>query len=168
MLSLSNNVDILFDFQKSENINSWRIVDDGVMGGLSQGIFTMNEKGHGEFKGTVSLENNGGFSSVRYRFSRQDATPYEKFVIRVKGDGKEYQFRVKNDSYDRQSYITYFQTNGEWQELELSFDDMYPSFRGYKLRMPNFPGEKMEEIAFLIGNKKAEQFKLEIDWIKLK
>jgi NADH dehydrogenase [ubiquinone] 1 alpha subcomplex assembly factor 1 len=34
--------------------------------------------------------------------------------------------------------------------------------------MENYPGEQMEMIAFLIGNKKAEPFKLEIDSIVLK
>ncbi|WP_286938426.1 MULTISPECIES: hypothetical protein [unclassified Algoriphagus] len=41
------------------------------------------------------------------------------------------------------------------------------AFRGRDLNMENFPGDQVEEIAFLIGNKKAESFKLEIDYIKL-
>lgn len=44
---------------------------------------------------------------------------------------------------------------------------MYPSFRGYKIDAANFNGEQMEEIAILIGNKKAEQFTLLIDSISL-
>ena len=34
---------------------------------------------------------------------------------------------------------------------------MYPSFRGRKLDKPNFPKEYIEEIGFLIGNKKNEE-----------
>jgi hypothetical protein len=44
---------------------------------------------------------------------------------------------------------------------------MYPTFRGMKLRMPNFPGEEVSEIAFLIGNKKEQEFQLTIDYIQL-
>jgi hypothetical protein len=44
---------------------------------------------------------------------------------------------------------------------------MYPSFRGQKLELPNYPGQSMEEIAFLIANKTAETFALEIDRIEL-
>ena len=44
---------------------------------------------------------------------------------------------------------------------------MYASFRGYRLDIPNFKGQQMEEIAFLIGNKKEESFKLLIDSIIL-
>lgn len=45
---------------------------------------------------------------------------------------------------------------------------MYPSFRGRKLAQPNFSSDHVEEIAFLIGNKKPESFKLMIDKIELK
>jgi hypothetical protein len=31
--------------------------------------------------------------------------------------------------------------------------------------MPNYPGKQLGEIGFLIGNKKAESFLIEIDWI---
>ena len=86
----------------------------------------------------------------------------------MKGDGKRYQFRVKTSSYDRASYITHFQTSGEWETVEISLADMYPAFRGMKLNRPNFSGEKMEHIAFLISNKQAEIFRLEIDKIELK
>ena len=45
---------------------------------------------------------------------------------------------------------------------------MYPAFRGRKLNIGNYPGKQMEMIAFLIGNKNAESFILEIDSIILK
>jgi hypothetical protein len=45
---------------------------------------------------------------------------------------------------------------------------MYPSYRGRKLDLPNYPGKTMEEITFLIANKQEEHFKLEIDSISLK
>ena len=159
---------VIFDFDKKSDLTNWRVVDDGVMGGLSQGNFKTNEKGNAIFYGDVSLENNGGFSSVRHRFQEKTVNEYSKFVIRLKGDGKRYQFRVKTDSYDRHSYISYFETNGDWQTIEIPLEEMYPSFRGRKLSIPNFPGEAMEEIAFLIANYKAESFKLEIDKISLK
>ncbi len=65
------------------------------MGGLSQATITNEVDGAICFKGTISLENNGGFSSVRYRFSRKDIARYTKLQIRLKGDGKRYQFRLK-------------------------------------------------------------------------
>ena len=90
------------------------------------------------------------------------------FRIRIKGDGKRYQLRVKSKTTAYFSYIAYFVTNGAWQTVDILFRDMYPSFRGNKLDMPNYPGDTMEEIAFLIANKKAEDFKLEIARIELR
>jgi hypothetical protein len=63
------NTQLIFDFDKNSSIKNWVIVDDVVMGGKSSGEFTLNKDGVAEFKGKVSLENNGGFSSVRYRFN---------------------------------------------------------------------------------------------------
>jgi hypothetical protein len=160
LLSLNGNM--LFEFKPDSNISNWRIVDDVVMGGRSEGNFFLSKDGVGVFTGNVSLENNGGFSSVRHRFEPIDVSPYSKVIITLKGDGKRYQFRAKTSKYDRHSYITYFETTGEWQTLEIPLKDMYPSWRGMKLDMPNYPGESMEEIAFLIANYKAEQFRLEI------
>jgi len=58
----------IFDFNKNSKINDWITVDDNVMGGKSSSTFEINSDGHGVFKGSISLENNGGFCSVRYKF----------------------------------------------------------------------------------------------------
>tara|TARA_R110002167_G_scaffold178901_1_gene378681 strand:- start:196 stop:732 length:537 start_codon:yes stop_codon:yes gene_type:complete len=158
---------IIFDFNKDSNIKEWRIVNDGVMGGLSVGSFTLSADGHGVFKGDISLENNGGFSSVRYQFDKLRVTKESYISIKLKGDGKKYQFRVKDDSNNYYSYITTFRTSGEWEEIKISLKDMYPSFRGRKLDLPNFSKDYIEEIAYLIGNKKTENFILLIDEIAL-
>lgn len=159
---------ILFDFNKNISVNEWRIVDDVVMGGNSSGTFRLNEDGHGMFSGDISLENNGGFSSVRYRFPRKDIGYHSKVVLRVKGDGKNYQFRVKDKSDRYYSYVTSFATSGEWEEIEIDLEKMYPSFRGRRLNQSNFSSSFIEEIVFLIGNKKKESFRLLIDSISLK
>jgi NADH dehydrogenase [ubiquinone] 1 alpha subcomplex assembly factor 1 len=156
---------MVFDFHKDADIRQWNIVDDGVMGGLSAGRFRINEAGHGVFTGTVSLENNGGFSSLRYFFNPIETSNHSKFIIRLKGDGKNYQFRVKSQPSEYYSYICTFTTTGDWQTVEIPFGMLYPSFRGQTLNLPNYPGNVLGEIGFLIGNKKAERFQLEIDRI---
>mgnify|MGYP001300270260 CR=1 FL=1 len=54
------------NFTNSSDVSGWMVVDDIVMGGRSSGLFRLDKDGHGVFTGEVSLENNGGFSSVRY------------------------------------------------------------------------------------------------------
>ena len=162
------NALLIFDFNKNSNIKDWVIVDDVVMGGRSSGTFGLNSEGHGVFKGTISLENNGGFSSVRYRFPKMELKECTKISIKLMGDGKDYQFRIKSSSGDYYSYVFTFSTTGEWEQIEIPLKDMYPAFRGRKLDQPNFSKDHIEEVAFLIGNKKREEFKLLLDKIELK
>jgi NADH dehydrogenase [ubiquinone] 1 alpha subcomplex assembly factor 1 len=157
----------LFDFNTTSDTGNWHIVDDVVMGGKSNGDFSINPNGHGVFKGKVSLENNGGFSMAQHLFESRDVHAFTKINIRLKGDGKAYQFRIKTSTEDYYSYIASFDTSGQWETISIPFDTMYPAFRGRKLNTPNYPGDQMELIAFLIGNKKAESFMLMVDTIVL-
>jgi hypothetical protein len=162
------NTITLFDFTKESDIVNWKIVDDGVMGGLSSSTFFVDKAGNGIFKGSVSLENNGGFCSVRYFFKPISLKNQKTFSIRLKGDGKKYQFRVKSKVSDYYSYIYEFQTTSEWKTVEIAITEMYASFRGRTLNLPNYDGASLEEIAFLIGNKQNENFQLMIDTIEVK
>ena len=157
----------LHDFSPQSS-NQWRVVDDVVMGGRSSGNFKVNSEGNGVFYGEVSTENNGGFSSVRHEVKTINTEKFSEVVMKLKGDGKAYQFRLKPSIANYFSYIQTFDTNGEWQEIRIPFKDFYPSFRGRKLDQPNFDGSQIEEMTFLIANKKNENFKLEIDWISAK
>lgn len=159
---------IIFDFNKTSNIQDWRIVNDVVMGGKSSSSFTLDTEGYGVFAGSISLDNNGGFSSVHYQPKRIKVQGQTKCVLYLKGDGKKYQFRIKSNSEKTYSYIAPFSTSGEWQEIKIPLEEMFPSFRGRKLLQPNFSGDYIAEIAFLISNKKSEDFKLIIDRIELK
>ena len=161
------NKQIIFDFNKDSNIQDWKVVDDVVMGGRSNSSFTISPDHFGLFAGQVSLENNGGFSSVKYQFKKLKVAKNSSIIIKLKGDGKNYQLRIKDDSNTYYSYIIPFTTTGEWQEIKIPVKDMYPSFRGRNLDLPNFSEDYFEEIVFLIGNKKQEKFKLLIDTIEL-
>lgn len=158
----------IVDFSKKTDISKWLVVVDGVMGGESTGRFFLNNDGYAQFEGSISLENNGGFSSVRYDLPAVDIENYSQIQIRLKGDGKNYQLRVKNKAQNYYSYISEFSTNGEWQTIQIALKNMFPSFRGRKLDQPNFDHDTLEEITFLIGNKKEENFCLLIDKIELK
>lgn len=167
LLVLSFNTEIIFDFTYDSDIQSWRIVDDVVMGGRSSGEFSISEDGHGLFYGDVSLENNGGFSSVRYPLASMTVHPENTIRIRLKGDGKAYQFRIKNDQRYEYSYIFEFETTGDWQEITVPVGEMYPVFRGRRLNRSDFSHNSIEEIAFLIGNGQPQTFRLLIDSIEI-
>lgn len=155
----------IFDFQKDKGLANWVVVDDVVMGGRSSGNFILSEEGYGLFYGEVSLENNGGFSSVRYHPEPEEMKGFTTCKIRLRGDKKNYQFRIKSKRSDRHSYVQSFQTSGEWETIEIPLAEMHPTFRGRNLDIPNYPIQTLEEIAFLISNRQAESFRLELDWM---
>jgi len=159
--------DIVFNFEKNKDLKQWFIVNDDVMGGVSESNFSINKDGYGIFQGYISTENNGGFCSIRHSLSRKYIGNNNVLKLKIKGDGKDYQLRIKADRNDYFSFIATFKTTGEWEEIIIPLKEMYPSFRGRKLNMQNFNNNYFEEIAFLVGNKKNEKFKLIINEITL-
>lgn len=168
LFSITMNSIVLFDFNVKSNVDNWRVVDDSVMGGISASKFFVDASGNGVFKGSVSLQNNGGFCSVQHYPKPVSVKEKKVFSIRLKGDGKKYQFRVKSKRSNYYSYIYEFQTTTDWQTIEIPITELHASFRGRTIDIPNYDGASLQEIAFLVGNKKNENFELMIDKIEVK
>jgi Complex I intermediate-associated protein 30 (CIA30). len=158
--------EVIYDFKKDRYSGDWRVVNDGVMGGLSSGRLEIDDDGNGIFYGFVSLDNYGGFTSIRLR-KKVKLNNYNKIVLRVFGDNKLYQLRVKSKSRDRHVYVKNFYAENKWQEIEINLKSMRPQFRGRKLNMSNFNNRSIEEIGILVGNKVEEEFRIKIDYLTL-
>ena len=158
---------VIVDFRNGMDLSRWEVEDDVIMGGRSQGTFSINDDGHAVFSGYVSLDNDGGFSSVQHYFDPIDVSRYRSAYLRLKGDGKCYQFLVESERNKRHYYVYDFQTSHEWQTVRVPLAEMYPVYRGDRLAIPNYSGQTMAMVRFLIGNKKPESFRLEIDRIWL-
>ena len=157
----------VYDFDNQSKISNWVIVNDDVMGGLSSCQMRIDKKGNGVFEGLISTANNGGFSSIRLNLDRIEVSEDSYFKIKLKGDNKKYQLRIKKNISDYHSYVKSFQTSSEWETIKIALKDMYPAFRGRKLNMKNFNDDYFQQITLLVGNKKNERFKLFIDSIEL-
>ena len=72
--------------QQSGKWNDWMVVNDGVMGGLSQSRPEITDRDTLVFTGNVSLENNGGFASIRHGAEPFGLEEGDGILIRVKGD----------------------------------------------------------------------------------
>ncbi|MFZ9045640.1 MAG: CIA30 family protein [Cyclobacteriaceae bacterium] len=155
------------DFADPQNRGKWQIVNDGVMGGLSEGRLYLAEEGHAVFTGTVSLANNGGFTSIRGTIPRIDVSRFKTIMLEVKGDQKDYQLRVKDKRSTWYTYSHTFSTSGEWEQIAIPFEELVPVFRGRKLNGNPFQGNQMEEIGFLIANKQNETFEFQVRSIVL-
>ena len=155
---------MLEDFSENDLL-SWSIVDDTVMGGRSRGSFKINNN-VGEFKGYLSLANNGGFSSVRAYYP-YDLIGISSITLRIKGDGRKYNFRVRTNKNSWVSYSHSFSTESNtWQEITLNIQDFYPTYRGYNVQNVQRLSELLiREIGIMISDKNEGNFALMIDWI---
>ena len=158
---------MIYNFDNNSDLEKWVIVNDDVMGGISSSNLIIENDGNGVFEGRISIANNGGFSSLRFNCNKIFIQQNTHFKIKIKGDGKDYQFRIKSNRDDYYSYIISFETSGEWETVTIPTKEMYASFRGRKLDMEKFNSDYFEQITFLFGNKKDENFKLLIDSIIL-
>ncbi len=158
----------LFDFQTTTNTAAWQIVNDDVMGGVSTSRFELTN-GLAVFRGEVSLENNGGFASARALPARHDLTGCDAFVLRVRGDGRRYKFTARTESgFDAPLYQCAFTTQrGKWEGHRLAFKDFVPTLRGRVLSgEPPLDPAKITSVGFLISDKQAGPFRIEVASIK--
>ncbi len=160
---------VLFDFTGSDKGGDWLIINDGVMGGLSRGEFFYTDRSTAVFQGTVSLENNGGFSSARTMINAGDLAGYSGISLRIKGDGKKYQLRIRtNRRFDGASYQYQFATQADsWIEVKVPFREFLPVYRGRVLNnVKSISPVEIQQIGFLVSDYQAGVFQLEIEWIK--
>jgi len=157
------------DFTDPARGTEWHAINDGVMGGQSQSEPQI-AAGCLHFKGIISLANNGGFASIRARGQRHDLSGADSVLLRVKGDGRTYQFRLYTDAHyqgSRIAYATTFETiDNQWLELRLHFSQLTPIFRGRTLPGPSFNPTRVEELGFMLADKHEGPFQLIVGWIK--
>ena len=158
LMSVALMIPIAFDM----DAGAWRSINDGVMGGLSSGGMTQLEEGL-RFTGELSLENNGGFSSAR-SLVEQDLTGATRVRLEVRGDGREYQFRIRQDSqFDGVAWRALFATTDEWQTVEIALDEFNPVFRGRPVAGAGpVVASRIRQIGFLLADKNDGRFELDI------
>ena len=161
--------EVIMENFDSNNLLNWNIVNDSVMGGRSQATLKLINNTYANFKGYLSLQNNGGFSSIRAYYP-PDLTNVKSIVLKVRGDGRKYNFRIRGNTESWASYTHSFDTvEGEWNEIELKIDDFYPVYRGYTLKnMPQLSEVIIKEIGIMLSDKIEGSFSIEIDWIMAK
>ncbi len=160
----------LFDFPGPEAAQQWQVVNDGVMGGVSDGRFRITPEDTLEFFGTLSLENNGGFASVRTKPADLDINAGDDLVIRVKGDGREYVLNLYTKSRRMAfSFRAPLPTViNEWTEVAVPLEDFIPTSFGNRVQgMGPVEPNEITSIGFMLSDKKAGPFKMEVAWVKI-
>jgi len=147
----------------------WEIEDDRVMGGISQGHVRLEED-RLIFHGELSLERNGGFSSVQSGRLDLNLGGADGLELRVKGDGRTYQLHVGTDETYRgreMAFAAPFTTmDEEWTEVRVPFHSLVGTSRGRNLKDKIFDPANIRRLRVLLGDGKPRSFELEIDWIR--
>lgn len=158
----------LFEFAGPEASQQWQAVNDGVMGGVSEGRFRITPDKTMEFSGTLSLENNGGFASVRTKPKDLGIKHGDAIVVRVKGDGREYVLNLYTKSRRMAfSYRAPLPTKqGEWTEVSVPLAEFIPTAFGRRVEgMGPVQPDDITGLGFMLSDKKPGPFTLEIETV---
>jgi monofunctional biosynthetic peptidoglycan transglycosylase len=160
----------LFDFTEADPAKQWQTVNDGVMGGVSEGKFKITDAKTMEFFGTLSLANNGGFASVRTKGKKLSLEKGDTLVAKIRGDGRQYMLNLyPNKQRMAYSYRATVQTKkDEWIEVKVPLDKFEATSFGRIVKNAGLvKPEEINSLGFMLGDKKAGPFKMEIEWIKV-
>jgi hypothetical protein len=158
----------LLDFDSPGDAALFAPVDDVVMGGRSSSRLVQAAPGIAAFEGTVSLENRGGFASVRTQAREWDTDGATEFVLRLRSDGKRYRFNVRTPGgpaafrYEAALELP----AATWTDVGVPI----AAFRGKAFgQVVPFAGSpdpaRIQSLGFMISDRQEGPFRLEIDWI---
>lgn len=163
------NQDWQFDFGRNEGlIHNWVVINDGVMGGLSDGKISYDEESL-LFAGQLSLENNGGFASIRSPWSEYDLSEYKVLRMRVRGTGGEFGITLENSKlYYQPNWRFLFEPTSEWQVLKIPLKEFEMTRLGRTMGVNLKPQEADDiiRIGIIKADKKTEAFRLEVDYLE--
>ncbi len=161
---------LLFDFTDPATVNDLAAIDDRVMGGISRSRMRHDPAGHAVFEGTVSLERNGGFASVRSSPGTRGKPHATACVIEVRGDSKLFKLSLlTDDGFDSLNYQASFAPEGEdWRTIRLPLAAFRASFRGRGVPgAPALDAARISQVGLMIAARQAGPFALEIRRIGL-
>jgi len=160
----------LFDFTDPSAASAWHAIDDRVMGGISRSTMCHDPAGHAVFEGTVSLERNGGFASVRSSPGERGLAGAKACLIELRGDNKQFKLSLlTDDGFDSLNYQASFTPrDANWQTLHLPLADFRASFRGREVTgAPPLAPARIRQVGLMIAARQAGPFRLHIRQICL-
>lgn len=160
----------LFAFTDPNAASAWHAIDDRVMGGISRSTLRHDPAGHAVFEGTVSLEQNGGFASVRSSPDERGLVGAQACLIELRGDNKQFKLSLlTDDGFDSLNYQASFAPKGsDWQTLHLPLADFRASFRGREVTgAQRLDPARIRQVGLMIAARQAGPFALDIRRIGL-
>lgn len=151
---------MLMDFTHPVVVQKLWVVNDSVMGGVSQSQLLARSDGV-IFQGLVSLENNGGFASMRAPVSIPPQM--RQIKLRARGDTKLCKLTLRTSADTRAPiYQCDFITNSEWTNHHFQVTDFKPSFRGRSVDAAPLVFSEVVEFGVLIADQQAGPFQIQL------
>jgi hypothetical protein len=154
---------MLLQFDSPDSVADWSPVDDVVMGGCSHSSLAFHPDGYALFAGFVSLENNGGFASVRSAVRDFGAPHTLHYVFEIAGDGRRYKLNLRIDgAFDGINYQASFATTPDaWTCMRLPIAEFRPTLRGRRvIGAPALNPARVRRVGLMIGDGQAGEFAL--------
>ncbi|MDP4645281.1 MAG: CIA30 family protein [Opitutales bacterium] len=167
--ALSAEVKTAFSFEEPTAAKEWFSVNDGVMGGISKGNFKVTKENTLLFNGELSLENNGGFASIRSKDVKIDLAGASGIIVNARGDGRTYWVGLREAKQrGASSFRAYLPTvKGELKSIRIPLADFKYQTFGRSLPLRPLNPLAVSSIGFTIADKKAGNFQLEIESIEI-
>jgi monofunctional biosynthetic peptidoglycan transglycosylase len=161
---------LVFDFGEGKDFGRWTIINDGVMGGLSESKAQLNDDAV-LFSGTVSLKNNGGFVSLRGPLGNYDLSEYTFCEIRYKSDtDRNFELLIEKETpfYLPKYRKKFGEKSEDWQTFKIPLRELEISRMGNTIAEGIDPKELagIKRIGFILADKQEGDFRLWIDYLK--
>lgn len=155
-------------FEDPKVLDDWAIVNDTVMGGVSRSSVEQTEAGNLRFKGELSLQNNGGFVSIRSRPKQLSLQGSNGITLSVRGDGRTYYLDLRSGGQSmggsfRASFTT---LKNEWTEVFIPLSNFIRQSFGRRVPNSILDPESISSIGFTLSDKKPGPFELEVEFVK--
>ena len=159
----------MIDFTQASEQRNWTARNDKVRGGMETSRL-MHDGEVGQVSGELSLENNGGFSSIN-RSVETLSSETDRVELTFVGDGRTYQLRFTTwIDGNKTNYKHNFETiKGEQLKKIFRLNDFQAVFRGRLLNGAlELKAQDIKQIGFLIADKKPLTFELNLLQIQFK
>ena len=154
---------LIHQFDTPSSTQNWHPINDGVMGGASISQLRFDSAGHAVFEGEVSLQNNGGFASVRAPSLKLGDIGTRAYLLTARGDGRIYKLNLRTDAnFDGVNYQASFTpAAGHWSQTVLPVDEFLATFRGRPVPTASaLRPELVTQVGLMISGKQAGAFRL--------
>ena len=146
---------------------SWEFVGDPVMGGKSEGAFSLTAQGKGQFEGMVRPDNGGGFASFKYDLPVPiDGQGWTGIAFEALGDGRTYKIGLRHST--NRNRVVYQQPflpdSGRWTKVRLPFSDFIPTWRGRTVTDAEaLDPHQLESLSMFVSGGQFGPFRLLLD-----